>query len=417
METMLRRLSAALLLVSALTPLCRAQRVRAVPVNSGATGARGTMIAAPLGGSFSSFRGGAPSLGGLTSVLPSAPGLRPAAGSRAASAETSLSPSILPAAAGSEASEKPSAKAPRSVEAEVGVLSGDFSRLSEDAPAASEAPGESDHSFGRRTEDLILGSRAILPNGVLGTDDQAQWGKPAGDSISKAARAEFGEAPPAGVPAPPVPPSGPAGSPTSSGASAVFLKLLASAISLAPAALALPAVLTGPIWAPIMMGAAAGLLAVSPWFPAATPRFIRDLPGLALLLLGAAAFLTGVSLLIGPVAMLGGWGLSRLALKASAFPVWYTPGSRPILSSFVAASTAVAALGLALGGVFGTLPWAMSLLSGVFSVFLLIHLPLPMIGAAGNVTAKLFLAAAWLAGLGRLAIWLALSPVRRLRGR
>lgn len=318
-----------------------------------------------------------------------------------------------PAPAGSEASETPSRRAAGKVQS----LAGEFSELAADAPSFSEAPGEADHSYGRRTEDLILGTRATRPSGVLGTDDPPLWGKPAGDLISKAARAEFGEAAPSEVAAPPAP-SGPPGShrPASDPA-AILLKALASVISLAPAALAWPMVLTGPVWAPILMGAAAGLLAVSPWFPAGAPRLIRDLPGLALLLLGAASFLTGVSLIVGPLAMLGGWGLSRLAVKAAAFPAWYTPGSRPILSAFVAASAAVAATGLALGGVFGAYSTGVSLLSGLFSVFLLIHLPLPMLGAAGNLTAKLFLAAAWLAGLGRLALWLVLAPLRRLRGR
>lgn len=428
---MMRGLPVSLGLVLMILPRGWAQQARSSPAVSRGSPTGGFRVPASLGGMNFEMRRGLPFNGGLASALPgsAAPRIGAASARELARgfpdpgtpgggnpAEFSPAPDFSPAAPGSRRLLEQTEPAGSRVSA----LSSEFSDLSRQAPGSSQAPGEGDHSFGRATGDLLAGVRSAPAAAVLGSDERIQWGKPAGESISRAAEAEYGGVERAPVPAPAsIISEAPSGrredTPAPVVGAAAAPRLAASLISAAPLAPAWQFFTAGPAWVGALMAVTSLALAAAPWLPKRTPRWLRDVPAMLVSIMGAAAFATGVSLIIGPLAVLGGWGLSRLSGKSAAFPQWYSPGSRPVLSAAVAAAAAVAATGLALGGVFGALPWAITAAAGLLSVFLLIHLPLPILESAGGLAAKLFLGAAMLAGLGRLALWVVLAPLRRLR--
>ena len=253
---------------------------------------------------------------------------------------------------------------------------------------------------------------------IFGPKEMAHWGKPAGESISRAAEAHFGGLDRAPAPAaardflePPSAPEGPGQK-----RSALWHRLLATVLTGAPAViLAWPLLVGGPVWAGAFITATSLALAAAPWLPAATPRWIRAAPGALLAALGVAATVSAVAYIGGPLAVLCGWGFARLSFKAATDPQHYSPESRPVVGGYVAAAASVIGLALSFGAHYATLPWIVSTVAGFLGVFLLIHLPPAILSLLGGLSAAFFYGAAIISGLARLVLWLVLKPMRWLR--
>jgi hypothetical protein len=187
-------------------------------------------------------------------------------------------------------------------------------------------------------------------------------------------------------------PEDPTEEPGKPGKSTVMPRLIAGAIAALPLYfLALP-LLSAPVVGQLF--AVTGLaLAVMPFLPAASPRWVKMLPGLLLAALGVATaaatpyfLLSGTGLVgllsqnvlwMGVVTALSGWGMARYAknLEAKDGQKWYSVDDPEYIGAFFGALGVTAGLGVALLGMTGWVPLAFKVAGYATSLLLLVHLP------------------------------------------
>lgn len=180
--------------------------------------------------------------------------------------------------------------------------------------------------------------------------------------------------------------------PANPGKSTVMPRLIAGAIAALPLYfLALP-LLTAPVVGQLF--AVTGLaLAVMPFLPAGSPKFVKMLPGLLLAALGLATMgavpyflLSGAgiagllsqnALWMGVVAALSGWGMARYAknLETKEGQKWYSVDDPEYIGAFFGALGVLTGLGVALLGMTGWAPLAFKVAGYATSLLLLVHLP------------------------------------------
>lgn len=159
-------------------------------------------------------------------------------------------------------------------------------------------------------------------------------------------------------------------------------KLLAAALGLAPLyLLGLPTLAAGGMIFAGLFAATALVVGVMPLMPTASwfPQFLRRAPGTLLSAAGMAALVTGVSLAMGPLAVLAGVGLKNLVDKLrDEDKKLYRTDDPTYIGGFVGALGVTAGLGAALSGLAMTHP-AFFIAANVFAVvtspLLLAHLP------------------------------------------
>lgn len=174
--------------------------------------------------------------------------------------------------------------------------------------------------------------------------------------------------------------------------STLMPRLIAGAIAALPLYfLALP-LLTAPVVGQLF--AATGLaLAVMPFLPAGSPKFVKMLPGLLLAALGLATvgatpyfLLSGTGLVgllsqnvlwMGLVTALSGWGMARYAanLETKEGQKWYSVDDPEYIGAFFGALGVITGLGVALLGMTGWAPLALKFAGYGTSLLLLVHLP------------------------------------------
>lgn len=322
-----------------------------------------------------------------TSVLPSL-SLSPLSSSLPLTAPSSLplaSPSALPLPSATQ----PAAQAAKSVAAKSAAVAETLGQVGE----ISRAPATDAFGAGHRIQDELFGSRsrlggplgAVSAQGFAGAlsapgEGSTLYAKPAGkDSIAAAAEEHFG-----GGPIEPPSDGGDnnGGAPRGEGPenAPLALRLASFGITLAPTATLAWAIVAAGAMLPGAAIALTGLFVASMAFMTdSTPKAIRAIPGVGIGLLGAGllaslAFtaFTWPAALMGAVAVLGGWGFVRFATEDKKGRYSST---KEILSTFVGALAAVSGVGLILLAPGGLIAGGLTMVSGVFSLALLAHLP------------------------------------------
>ncbi|MDE2510342.1 MAG: hypothetical protein KGL74_04410, partial [Elusimicrobia bacterium] len=172
----------------------------------------------------------------------------------------------------------------------------------------------------------------------------------------------------------PTGPSAPS-APTTPGKAPFAPKLIAAALALVPALYFGVPLFTGTIFhaVGILYLAMALPLAATPFMGPRTPRFLKSLAGRTLEYNGLLMFFSGHAVIMGLLAMLGGWGFTRYVAERDAKGGTFDDAAE--LGAFFGALGASVGLGAAWLGLTGPWGWAALGAAAVLSPFLLMHLP------------------------------------------
>lgn len=241
------------------------------------------------------------------------------------------------------------------------------------------------HGAGTRLESALTGQKArIAQDGVFAAAPSAHEGsasfgavmaKPAGDSIRQAAQAQPGE--PNGPVPPVVTQDGDNGG--RGGKGPLLPKIVAAAIALTPAAfVAWPLIAAGSfLYGGLVIASSLGVASMA-FMTDSTPKLLRSIPGFALAGLGAAALVSGLLAMSGPViamgamVTLGGYGFIRFGRKGQTGTF---NDSGEIIATFFGALAATAGAGLVLLGPVGIVGTVVTYVAYPATLALMMHLP------------------------------------------
>jgi hypothetical protein len=343
----------------------------------------------------------APSLG---SVLPgvAAPSIKETAAS-AGALQFSLpmaAPDALPLASQAKTDGSAPVQGPAAAKQAMNGMTAEVGEALEAAGDISEAKTESAHGLGAKLDTIITRTaQASASEGTL-IPSSARFG-----DLSAGRLAAPQESSPVEVsPAPETEPAAPQTEPQApwSRKQPLGPRLIASALALLPAALlGWPLLAAGAVYAGGAVIASSVLLAALPFMGDRTPKFIRAIPGFALVGVGGLtvfnALTGGTGLWIGALATLGGWGLIRYGLGKTVMNGRYD--DLLALSAYFGGIGAVGGAALALMGPAGWIATALSVLAYPTAALLLMHLP----GWVGSgITGTLYSIKGSLRGMSRI---------------